>query len=154
MKLKNTWTKLIFLTLILAFLFWLPIPGIRASSEAGNLIYWFLVAFLNTLVLGYMIVNSKWSGWKLVLTTFAVFYGVMTFLSQIEIIVFLTYFEEIIPPEMIPKLFVEGFIVAAVFSPIAVVVHGKSHKKSALCGGPFIELLIWLACCDHTLLEV
>ncbi|RLF74790.1 hypothetical protein DRN39_08145, partial [Thermococci archaeon] len=100
MKLKNTWTKLIFLTLILAFLFWLPIPGIRTSSEAGNLIYWFLVAFLNTLVLGYMIV---------------------------------------------PKLFVEGFIVAAVFSPIAVVVHGKSHKKSALCGSPFIELLIWVA---------
>ena len=109
MKLKDTWTKLIFLTLILAFLFWLPIPGIRASSEAGNLIYWFLVAFLNTLVLGYMIV---------------------------------------------PKLFVEGFIVAAVFSPIAVVVHGKSHKKSALCGSPFIELLIWVACCDYISLGV
>jgi len=109
MNLRNFLLKVISLALILPFLFWLPIPGIRASSEAGNLIYWFLVAFLNTLVLGYMIV---------------------------------------------PKLFVEGFIVAAVFSPIAVIVHGKSHKKSALCGGPFIELLIWLACCNCISLEV
>jgi len=154
MNLRNFLLKVISLALILAFLFWFPIPGIRASSEAGNLIYWFLVAFLNILVLSYMIVNSKWSGWELVLTTFAVFYEVTTFLSQIETVVFLTYFEEIIPPEMIPKLFVEGFIAAAVFSPIVVIVHGKSHKKSALCGGPFIELLIWLACCDYISLEV
>ena len=154
MELKNITIKILFLTLILALLFWFPIPKIRSPSEIGNLIYWSLVASFDTLVLSYVIVNSKWSGWKLVLATFAVFYGVMTFLSQIETNVFLTYFEEIIPAEMIPKLFVEGFIVAAVFSPIAVILHGKSHKKSALCGGPFIELLIWLACCDYISLEV
>ena len=129
MNLRNFLLKVISLALILALLYWLPIPGIRASSEAGNLIYWFLVAFLDILVLSYMIVNSKWSGWKLVLATFAVFYGVTTFLSQIETIVFLTYFEEIIPAEMIPKLFVEGFIVAAVFSPIAVILHGKMEES-------------------------
>ncbi|NJE25697.1 hypothetical protein E3E22_03480 [Thermococcus sp. MV5] len=129
MELKNIVIRILFLTLILALLLWFPIPKVRSSSEVGNLIYWLLVAFLDTLVLSYMIVNSKWSGWKLVLATFAVFYGIMTFLSQIETIVFLTYFEEIIPPEMIPKLFVEGFIVAAVFSPIAVIVHGKMRES-------------------------
>jgi len=129
MNLRNFLLKVISLALILALLYWLPIPGIRASSEAGNLIYWFLVAFLDILVLSYMIVNSKWSGWKLILATFVVFYGITTFLSQIETIVFLTYFEEIIPPEIIPKLFVEGFIVAAVFSPIAVTLHGKMEES-------------------------
>ncbi|ACS90265.1 hypothetical protein TSIB_1211 [Thermococcus sibiricus MM 739] len=128
MNLQNFLLKVISLTLILALLYWLPIPGIRASSEAGNLMYWFLVAFLDVLVLSYMIVNSKWGGWKLVLATFAVFYGITTFLTQIETVVFLTYFEEIIPTEMIPKLFVEGFIVAAVFSPIAVALHNKMEE--------------------------
>ncbi|MCD6189049.1 MAG: hypothetical protein J7J97_02460, partial [Thermococcus sp.] len=62
MNLRNFLLKIISLALILALLYWLPIPGIRSSSEAGNLIYWFLVAFLDILVLSYMIVNSKWSG--------------------------------------------------------------------------------------------
>jgi len=130
MNLKNFLLKSIYLALILALLYWLPIPGIRASSEVGNLIYWLPVAFLDALVLSCMIVNSRWGGWKLVLATFAVFYGVTTFLTQVETVVFLTYFEEMVPTEMIPKLFVEGFIVAAVFSPIAVALHNKMQETS------------------------
>ena len=130
MNLQNFLLKSISLALLLALLYWLPIPEIRASSEVGNLIYWLPVAFLDALVLSCMIVNSRWGGWKLVLATFAVFYGVTTFLTQVETVVFLTYFEEMVPTEMIPKLFVEGFIVAAVFSPIAVALHNKMQETS------------------------
>ncbi len=91
--------------------------------------YALLTSFLFTGVLSYPILRSKWSGWKLVLTIAVVFYGVMTFLSQIETVVFLKYLVDIVDPEMIPKLFVEGAVVAALFSPIAVWVHGKMKRS-------------------------
>ena len=91
--------------------------------------YALLTSFLFTGVLSYPIMRSTWSGWKLVLTIAVVFYGVMTFLSQIETVVFLRYLVDIVDPEMIPKLFVEGAVVAALFSPIAVWAHGKMKRS-------------------------
>ncbi|MBO8168182.1 MAG: hypothetical protein H0Z35_03230 [Thermoanaerobacteraceae bacterium] len=82
-----------------------------------------IVCALDTLVLSYPIIRSRWSGLRLVLTIFLVFYGVTTFLSQIETIVFLNYLVDIVPVEVIPKLFMQGAITAALFSPIAVLVH-------------------------------
>ncbi len=91
--------------------------------------YALLTSFLFTGVLSYPIMRSTWSGWKLVLTIAVVFYGVMTFLSQIETVVFLKYLVDIVDPEMIPKLFIQGAIVAAMFSPIAVWAHGKMKRS-------------------------
>jgi hypothetical protein len=91
--------------------------------------YALLTSFLFTGVLSYPIMRSTWSGWKLVLTIAVVFYGVMTFLSQIETVVFLKYLVDIVDPEMIPKLFIQGAIVAALSSPIAVWAHGKMKRS-------------------------
>ena len=108
------------------------VAGLNASSQqvdpaiAGQ--YALLTSFLFTLVLSYPIIRSKWSGWKLVLTITILIYGVMTFLSQIETVVFLKYLVDIVDPEMIPKLFVQGAIVAVLFSPLAVWVHGKMRR--------------------------
>ncbi len=90
--------------------------------------YALLTSFLFTGVLSYPIMRSTWSGWKLVLTIAVVFYGVMTFLSQIETVVFLKYLVDIVDPEMIPKLFIQGAIVTALFSPIAVWAYGKMKR--------------------------
>ncbi|MDI6811351.1 MAG: hypothetical protein QMD80_06740 [archaeon] len=49
----------------------------------------------------------------------------MTFLSQIETVVFLQYLEDIVPLEETPKLFLNGAITAALFSSLAVLIHGK-----------------------------
>ena len=106
------------------------IAGLSSSMQsqvdpaiAGQ--YALLTSFLFTIVLSYPIIRSKWSGWKLVLAIAVLIYGVMTFLSQIETVVFLKYLVDIVDPEMIPKLFVQGAIVAVLFSPLAVWVHGK-----------------------------
>ena len=72
------------------------------------------VCFLDTLVLAYIILRSRWSGWRLIATVFFVFYGVMTFISQIESLVF-----HILPPGVLPRLFLMGVLVAAPFSPLA-----------------------------------
>ena len=87
--------------------------------------YALLTSFLFTIVLSYPIIRSTWSGMKLVITMAIVTYGVMTFLSQIETVVFLKYLVDIVDPEMIPKLFAQGAIVAVLFSPLAVWIYGK-----------------------------
>jgi len=79
------------------------------------------VSILNTAVLAYVIVRSRWAGWKLIITIFFVFYGVTTVMPQIETAYFLTR----LPPGMLPRLFVAGAIIAAIFSPLAVLILGK-----------------------------
>jgi len=79
------------------------------------------VCFLNTVVLAYLILRSRWTGWTLALTIFVVMYGVTTVMGQIETAFFITR----LPPGMLPRLFVSGAIVAALFSPLAVVILGR-----------------------------
>jgi len=80
-------------------------------------------------VISYPIIRSRWTGWRLVVTIIFIFYGVMTFLSQIETVVFLKYLVDIVPAEMIPMLFTQGVIIAALFSPLAVLIHGKMKGR-------------------------
>lgn len=100
------------------------------QAKAATLLL--MVCVLDTIVLSYPVLRSRLTGWRLVLTIFFVFYGIVTFLSQIETVVFIKYLVDIVPAEMIPKLFVQGAIVAALFSPLIVLIHGKmkGEKKS------------------------
>lgn len=117
--------KIVVLTLLLFAFFSIDFLGLSLTESARTAPVTFLVSLLDTLVLSYPIIRSRWSGWSLVITVFFVFYGVMTFLSQIETVVFLQYLEDIMPVEETPKLFLNGAITAALFSPLAVLIHGK-----------------------------
>lgn len=97
----------------------------QTADAMGATVALLIVCALQTIVLSYPVIRSRWSGWRLVLTVFFVFYGVTTFMSQIETVVFLQYFTDIIPAEMIPGLFIQGAITAAIFSPFAVLIHGR-----------------------------
>src|SRR6185295_10717312 len=94
---------------------------IQASQAGAALAALLTVSILNTAVLAYVIVRSRWAGWKLIITIFCVFYGVTTVMPQIETAYFLTR----LPPGMLPRLFVAGAIIAAIFSPLAVLILGK-----------------------------
>jgi hypothetical protein len=83
------------------------------------------VCFLNATVLTHLILRSRWTGWRLAGAVFFVFYGVMTFMSQIESAVFITS----LPPGMLPRLFLMGAIVAAPFSVLAVLILGKRKAE-------------------------
>jgi hypothetical protein len=97
-----------------------------AQVQAGAaLVALLAVSLLNTLVLGYVILRSRWAGWKLVLAIFFVFYGVMTVMPQIETAFFLTR----LPPGMLPRLFLSGAIIAALFSSLAVLILGKRRSN-------------------------
>jgi hypothetical protein len=94
----------------------------QRSEQAGAAAMALLVVcFLNTIVLTYIILRSRWASWRLVATVFLVFYGVMTFMSQIESAVFVTR----LPSGMLPRLFLMGALIAAPFSVLTVLILGK-----------------------------
>jgi hypothetical protein len=97
----------------------------QATDSTGVVVALLIVSALETIVLSYAIIRSRWIGWRLVVTVFLVFFGVKTFLSQIETVVFLNYLVDIVPAEIIPKLFLMGAITAALFSPLAVLIYGR-----------------------------
>jgi hypothetical protein len=102
------------------------VQAVEPESAAVALL---VVCAFQAVVLSYPIIRSRWTGWRLVITMFFVHYGVMTFLSQIETVLFLNYLVDVVPAEMIPALFLEGAIVAALFSPLAVLIHGKMKRS-------------------------
>lgn len=97
----------------------------QTAGPMGAMTALLIVCAFQTIVLSYPIIRSRWTGWRLVVTIFFVFYGVMTFLSQIETVVFLDFLVNIVPTEMIPKLFTQGAIIGVLFSPLAVLIHGR-----------------------------
>lgn len=98
-----------------------------APAEAGaTLLALLLVSLINAAVWSYIIFRSRWTGWKLILTIFLVFYGVSTVMPQIESAYFITR----LPPGLVPRLFLAGLIIAAVFAPLSVLILGKA-KSSA-----------------------
>jgi hypothetical protein len=106
----------------------LPVPSEPPSpAEAGATLFALLVvSLLNTLVLGYVILRSRWAGWKLVLAIFFVCYGAMTVIPQIETAFFVTR----LPPGMLPRLFLSGAIIAALVSSLAVLILGKRRSNA------------------------
>jgi hypothetical protein len=96
--------------------------GSQTPEQAGDAAVALLaVCFLITMVLTHLILRSRWAGWRLIATVFLVFYGVMTFMPQIESAVFLAR----LPPGMLPRLFLMGALFAAPFSALAVPILGK-----------------------------
>ena len=88
------------------------------------------ICVLNTAVLTYVILRSRWAGWRLIATVFFVLFGVTTFMSQIESAVFITR----LPSGMLPRLFLMGALVAAPFSLLAVPILGKRKGDPANTG--------------------
>ncbi len=113
-------------------------PPPAEASAAGLVLI--AVAFLNTAVLSYVILRSRWHGWRLSLVTAFVLYGVLTFMSQIETLAFPAVADRL-PPGMLRGLFVLGALLAAPFAPLAVLILGK-WKKDPSAGEPNTRLIM------------
>lgn len=121
-------TLLYFITFVVvsgALLSTAPREGVPADAGA-TLIALLIVSFINAAVWTYVILRSSWTGWKLILTVFFVFYGVNTVMPQIETAYFITR----LPPGMLPRLFLAGLIIAAVFAVLAVLILGKAKRAT------------------------
>ena len=96
-------------------------PGL-VSGEAGLLI----ISFINALTVMALILSSRCSGWKLMLALAFSFYGVMTFLTQIETWFFLS--DLTVDAELLQRLFIMGVPTAFIFVPLAVWISGKGRS--------------------------
>lgn len=102
-----------------------------APAQAGAFVALVVASLLNTLVLGYVILRSRWAGWKLLLAIFFVYYTVMTVMPQMETAFFLTS----LPPGMLPRLFLSGAVIAALFSSLSVFILGKRRSDPTESNG-------------------
>jgi hypothetical protein len=98
-----------------------------SEPASATLLRLVAVCLLQTVVLAYLILRSRWTGWRLVAAVFFIFYGVATFMGQIESAVFLTR----LPPGVLPRLFLMGALIAAPFSVLSVFILKKSKSVAA-----------------------
>ena len=121
--------RVIALTIILFICFAVAagVVGLAGNSQTsvGGPLPLIVVCLLETAVLAYLILRSSWNGWRLAATVLFVFYGVTTFMPQIESAVFLTR----LPPGTLPRLFLMGALIAAPFSALAVLILGKRKAE-------------------------
>lgn len=87
-----------------------------------------IVVAADTLLITALILTSRWGGWKLALWLAVAYYGVATFMTQIETWYFLT--DLTVGPEVLPRLFLMGLPPACVFIPLAVWVLGKGRAAA------------------------
>ena len=126
--------KLVALTIIL-----IAISGIGATLLPGNeaagdgaqasalpLPVLLGIFFCQVLALALPIVWSRWTGWRLSAVIFLIYFGTVTFVTQIESLV---YLGDKMPESLVTGIFAMGFFVAAVFSPICVLVLGRWKAK-------------------------
>lgn len=97
------------------------------QPSAGFMGLVLFICLLQTVALAYPIIRSRWRGGPLVATIFVLFFGNVTFMSQIESLVYLS---NKMPPGMLSGLFLMGLFNAAVFSPIIVLTLGR-WKRAA-----------------------
>jgi len=106
----------------------LGIASTDADDPTGTFITTLFILFLQTVVLSYAIVRSRWTGWKLGSAIFLVYYGVTTLQTHIESVVFLSYLIEVIPADVLPLFFVQGAITGGIFTPLAILILGRMKR--------------------------
>ena len=97
-------------------------PAARpAPDPAASLGALLAVSVLTTLVVAFVVRHARWRGWRLAMALFVVLYGVTTVMPQVET----AYFVTRLPAGMLPRLFVAGALVAAIWSPLTVRLLGR-----------------------------
>jgi hypothetical protein len=124
--------RVIALTIVLYICFAVAggVVGLQENSQASEqtgaaALPLLAVCFLQVIVMTHLILRSRWTGWRLAAAVFFVFYGVTTFMPQIESAYFLTR----LPAGVVPRLFLMGALIAAPFSLLAVLILGKRKAK-------------------------
>jgi len=98
------------------------------------------VAGLTTAVIAWLILRSRGRGWRLAGTMIIVFYGVQTFMPQVESLIFQFSpgFASHLPIGMVPRLMAAGLVLACLWIPLAVRILGRwrPDAPAEASGGP------------------
>jgi hypothetical protein len=85
---------------------------------------------VDTLLLGVFILSARLYGWRLMVITALIYYGVKTFQANIEAV----YFMLNITPDLVPKLFTMMLPITLLWPPVAVWLLGKARKPADATG--------------------
>jgi len=114
--------KIVGLTLLLVGLLSIDYVGMSVSMvPLQTPVQLVLVAFFDTLLLAYVVMHSRWRGWKEWGVVFCVFYGFVYLLTAMESV----YLGSIFTMTMASEILVNGAIVSGVFSAALVRVLGN-----------------------------
>ena len=88
-----------------------------------------VVSIVNAVILAWPIARSRWHGLKLIGAMVLVFFGVQTFMSQIETVFFGGAFN--ISAGELTSIILSGLLTTLFFTPLAVLIFGKMRKPKA-----------------------
>jgi hypothetical protein len=145
----NTGLKWLGLSIIM-FVIWMigimVISGILGITNTSNqesqsilFITMLMTCLINTAVIMYPVIRSKWYGLKLISVVFLQIFGIQFFISTgLETL----FFNDMIKMQlnMILMMNLAGLILASLFSPIAVIVLGKMKNKDNYESGAPISM--------------
>jgi len=113
----------------------MPSAGPLSPAESAVILQVsLLLCLLNSVVIAYLVLGSRWSGWKLAGALAFVLFGVVTVMPQIETLVFVRN----LPQGFLPRLVAFGFVFAVVISPLAVLILGK-RRSAGINDAPRME---------------
>ncbi len=119
--------------LLIIYAFSAAIVGLNHSSMTTDFVATMtgtvLMVLSYTIVLSYPIIRSKWFGLRLILAISAAYYGLAIFLPQLDVILFLSYFENIVDASLATRVLLQGAITAVIFIPLAVLLFKKMRSK-------------------------
>lgn len=108
-----------------------------AESPGTALLAMLAFCLLTAAVCSWLIVRSTLFGWRLVGAVFLFYFGLGTFMLQIESVIFLP---RQLPPGFVSKLFAMGALTAIVFAPAAVWIHGRRRPTTPPATGRLLSL--------------
>lgn len=103
------------------------VPSAEAPS-ATMMVSLLVVCIVNTLVITFLVLRSRWTGLRLVAAVALVFYGSMTVMPQIEVAVFLGM------GKLVRASLIMGAVIVVPFSFLAVLVLGRMRRGGAYSG--------------------
>jgi hypothetical protein len=101
-----------------------------AEEMAGSARALPLVSLIMTALLAYVVLRSRWHGWRLALGAFAAFYGVNTLLTQIETLAFPAVSANL-PEGTVAGFFLTGILGWLPLCVLAVWILGKWRPTGA-----------------------
>jgi hypothetical protein len=110
-----------------------PSPGVEPISPGLAIL---LVSGLNTVVMSWLILRSRLTGWSLAAAMVLLFYGVQTFMPQVESLIFQANpgYASHLPAAVIPRLFLAGLLHAGLWIPLAIRILGRWRPGSSSPG--------------------
>lgn len=106
-----------------------PSPGVEPLSPGLAIL---IVGGLNTLVMCWLILRSRLAGWSLAAAMVVLFFGVQTFMPQVESLIFQANpgYASQLPAAVIPRLFLAGLLHAVLWIPVAIRILGRWRPDS------------------------